>query len=137
MDPEQPRGQTAGNQEDQDQHDQQMNPKRYQDLHPEAQRLDRQRFRKLQTIVKGSLLSVISQLIGQCACYTFGVIAIWRHHWLSSATRKLSATTRMQELQYYGDAGKWKLDFIARAGEVFQSQVTLEYWMMNIINMDI
>ena len=37
----------------------------------------------------------------------------------------------MQELQYHGDAGKWKLDFIERASEVFQSQVTLEYWMMN------
>ena len=38
--------------------------------------------------------------------------------------------TRMQELQYHGDAGKWKLDFIERAAEVFQSEVTLEYWMM-------
>ena len=59
-----------------------MNAKEYQDLHPDAQRLDRQLFQTLQTIVKGSLLSVISQLqlcklTGQYACYTFGIIAIW------------------------------------------------------------
>ena len=94
-------------------------------------RLDRQLFQTLQTIVKGSPFSVISQLTGQYACYTFGTIAIWQHHRLSSATLKLSAMTRMQELQYHGDAGKWKLDFIERAAEVFQSQATLEYWMMN------
>ena len=82
-----------------------MNPKKYQDLHPDAQRLDRQLFQTLQTIVKGSILSVISQLTGQYACYTFGIIAIWRHHRLSSATRKLSAMTRMQDLQYHGDTG--------------------------------
>ena len=35
------------------------------------------------------------------------------------------------ELQYHGDAGKWKLDFIERATEVFQSEVTPGYWMMN------
>ena len=39
--------------------------------------------------------------------------------------------TRMQELQYHGDAGTWKLDFIERPAEVFQSEVTPEYWMMN------
>ena len=39
--------------------------------------------------------------------------------------------TRMQELQYNGNASKWKLDFIERPAEVFQSQVTLEYWMMD------
>jgi len=83
-----------------------MNPKRYQDLHLEAQRLDRQLFQTLQTIVKSSLLSMISQLNGQYACYTFGIIAIWRHHRLSSATRKLSAMARMQELQYHGGADK-------------------------------
>ena len=36
-----------------------------------------------------------------------------------------------EELQYHGDAGKWKPDFIERAAEVFQSEVTLQYWMMN------
>ena len=37
----------------------------------------------------------------------------------------------MQELQYHGDAGTWKLDFIERPAEVFQSEVTPEYRMMN------
>ena len=130
---EQSRAQAAGNRDAVDLYDQQMNPKRYQDLQPDAQRLDRQLFQTLQTIVKGNLVSVISQLTGQHACYTFSIIAIWRNHRLSSATRKHSVMTRMQELQYHGDASKWKLgfEFIERAAEVFQSQVTLEYWMMN------
>ena len=74
---------------------------------------------------------MISQLTGQYACYTCSIIAIWRHHRMSSATRTLSVMNRMQELQYHGDTGKLKLYFIERAAEVFQSQVTLEYWMMN------
>ena len=74
-------------------------PQKYQNLHPDAQLLDRQLFQMLQIIAKGSLVSVISQRTGQYACYTFGIIAIWRHRRLSSATRKLSAMTRMQELQ--------------------------------------
>ena len=55
----------AMNREDQELHDLQMNPKRYQDLHPDAQLLDRQLFQTLQTIAKGSLFSIISQLTGQ------------------------------------------------------------------------
>ena len=97
-----------------------------QDLHPDAQLLDRQLFQTLQTTVKGSLLPVISQLTGQYACYTFRIIAIWRHHRLSSATHKLSAMTHMCELQYHGDACKWTLDFIERAAEMLQSEVTPE-----------
>ena len=97
------------------------------DLHSDAQPLDRQLFQMLQIMVKGSLLSIISQLTGQYASYTASIIAIWQPHWLSSATCKLSAMTCMQELQYHGNAGKWKLDFIERATEVFQSEVTLEY----------
>ena len=108
--------------------------KTYIGVHPDAQLLDRQLFRTLKTIVTGSLLSIISQLTGvtgQYACYTSDIIAIWQHHRLSSATRKLSTMTRMQELQYHGDADKWKLDFIERAAKVFQSEVTLQYWMVN------
>ena len=104
--PQQAHGMAAINREDQELHDLQMNPKKYQDLHPDAQRVDRQLFQTLQTIVKGSILCLISHRTGQYASYTFGIIAIWRHHRLSSATRKLSAMTRMQELQYYGNATK-------------------------------
>ena len=50
-------------------------PHKYQDLHPDAQLLDRQLFQTLQTIVKGSLLSIISQLTGQYASYLMEVIA--------------------------------------------------------------
>ena len=61
----------------------QMNPKKCaQRL--DAQRLDRQLFQTLQTIAKGGLLSVISQL-PHYACYTSGIIAMWQHHQLSSA----------------------------------------------------
>ena len=53
-----------------------MEPKKYQDLHPEAQRLDRELFQTLESIVKGSLFTIISQLTGQYACYTksFGIV---------------------------------------------------------------
>ena len=71
----------------------QKNSTKYQDLHPDSQLLGRQLFQTLQTIAKGSLPSVIRQLTGQCACYTFSIIAIWRHHWLSSAICKLSTMT--------------------------------------------
>ena len=88
---EQSRGREAGDRDAEELYERQMNPQKYQDVHPDAQRLDRQLFQMLQTIGKDSLLSVISQLTGQYACYTFGIIAIWRHHRLSAATRKLSA----------------------------------------------
>ena len=88
---EQSCGREACNRDVEERYECQMHPKKYQDLHHEAQLLDRQLFQTLQPIVKGSLLSVISQLTGRYACYTFGIIAIWRHHRLSAATRKLSA----------------------------------------------
>ena len=72
---ERSRGQDAGNRNAEDLYEQ-MKPKKYQDLHPGAQRLDRQLFQTLQTIVEGRLLSVISQLTGQYACYTFSIIAM-------------------------------------------------------------
>ena len=105
------RGRGEGDRGAQELYECQKNPKKCQDLHPDAQLLDRQLFQPLQTIIKGSLRFVISHLFGQCACYTFGIIAIWRHHRLSSAIRKRSAMTRMQELQCHGDAGKWQLDY--------------------------
>ena len=63
--PEQHRGQEQGDRDAQELYERQKFPKRYQDLHPDAQLLDRQLFQMLQTIAKGSLLSVISQLTGQ------------------------------------------------------------------------
>ena len=84
----------------------QRNTKTYCHLHPEAQLLDRKLFQTLQTIANGSLPSVISQRTGQYACYTFGIIAIWRHHRLSSATCKLSAMTRMQ-IMVTQASGNW------------------------------
>ena len=42
--PEQSRGQDAGNRSAEDLYERQMYPKKYQDLHPDTQRLDRQLF---------------------------------------------------------------------------------------------
>jgi len=63
--PEQDRGVRQGDRDAAELYELQKFPKRYQDLHPDAQLLDRQLFQTLQTIAKGSLFSIISQLTGQ------------------------------------------------------------------------
>ena len=38
---------------------------------------------------------------------------------------------KMQELQYHGDAAKWKLDFISKAREVYSSKLSIEHFIMH------
>ena len=106
-------------------------PKAYYDLSPEAQALDKALFQTLFTIVQGSYLDLITDLNGENARYTFAIIAMWRHGELGSSTRRIVAMNKMQDLQYHGDAAKWKLDFIGRAREVYSSKLTIEHFIMH------
>ena len=38
--------------------------------------------------------------------------------------------TSMSELSFQGEAGKWKLDFISRAREIYASGATIEHYIM-------
>ena len=108
-----------------------LHPKAYWDLSPESQALDKALFQTLFTIVQGSYLDLITDLNGENARYTFAIIAMWRHGELGSSTRRIVAMNKMQELQYHGDAAKWKLDFIAKAREVYSSKLTIEHFIMH------
>ena len=106
-------------------------PKAYYELSPESQALDKALFHTLFTIVQGSYLDLITDLTGENARYTFAIVAMWRHGELGSSTRRIVAMNKMQELQYHGDAAKWKLDFISKAREVCSSKLSIEHFIMH------
>ena len=106
-------------------------PKAYYQLSSESQALDKALFHTLFTIVQGSYLDLITDLTGENARYTFAIIAMWRHGELGSSTRRIVAMNKMQELQYHGDASKWKLDFISKAREVYSSKLSIEHFIMH------
>ena len=106
-------------------------PQHYYDIPEESQELDAALFHTLFTIVQGPYLDVITDLTGDYARYTFAIAALWKHGELGSTTRRIHAMNHMQELSYHGDASKWKLDFIARAREVYSSRLTIEHFIMH------
>ncbi len=106
-------------------------PTNYYDLSPDAQALDKALFHTLFTIVQGTYLDLITDLYGESARYTFAIIAMWRHGELGSSTRRIVAMNKMQELQYHGDASKWKFDFIGKAREVYSSKLSIEHFIMH------
>ena len=105
-------------------------PSKYSDLSYESQELDQHLFHTLLTIVKGTFLLLITDLTGDYARYTFAIIALWRHANMSASNRRLQAMTSMSELSFQGEAGKWKLDFISRAREIYASGATIEHYIM-------
>ena len=106
-------------------------PKRYADLSEASQALDRTLFFTISTMVKGSFLSLIQDLKWKNARYTFVIIALWKHAELGSSSRRLSAMTDMQSLAFQGDAGKWKIDLMKKAREVYASGLTIEHFIMH------
>ena len=106
-------------------------PEHYYEIPELSQELDSALFHTLFTIVQGSYLDIITDLTGDYARYTFAVVAMWRHGELGSSTRRITAMTKMQELQYHGDAAKWKLEFLARAREIYSSKLTIEHFIMH------
>ena len=57
----------------------QIFPQKYSDLSPESMKLDRTMYFTLATIVKGPYLSLIQDLHGKYARYTFAIITLWKH----------------------------------------------------------
>ena len=57
-------------------------------------------------------LDVISNLTGNNARYTFAIIALWKHAALEDSSRRLAAMETMENLQFWGEGSKWKLDFV-------------------------
>ena len=106
-------------------------PKFYHEVSAPAQALDKALFHTPFTIIQGKYLDLLTDLTGENARYTFAIIAMWRHGELGSSTRRIKAMTEMQGLQYQGDAAKWKLDFIARAREVYSSKLTIEHFIVH------
>ena len=106
-------------------------PQNYGDLSATAVMLDKTLFHTIQTIVKGKYMQVLQGLQGGDRRYTFAIIALWQHASLNSSSRRLTAMDGMSNLVYNGDAGKWKLDFLKRVREVYESKLTLEHWMMH------
>ena len=104
--------------------------KEYHLLPEESKELDSILFQTLYTCLSGSFLDLISDLNGEYARYSFAIIALWKHVELTAANRRLQALNGMGELQYHGDAGKWKLDFIKKAREVYASKVSIEHFIM-------
>ena len=97
----------------------------YPELSEEAQALDMVLYNALTTICKGTIATLLQDLDGDYARYTFAIITLWRHAELSASSRRLEALSGMQSLQYTGDAGKWKIDFLNKARQVFQSKLTI------------
>ena len=105
-------------------------PRKYQDLLEESVELDVLLFHTLFTIVKGNYLALITDLNGDYGRYTFAIIAMWKHASLQSCNRRIEAMDSMQQLHFHGDAGKWKIDFLSRAREVYASGATIEHFIM-------
>ena len=102
----------------------------YCDLSSQAMELDKLLFHTLQSIISGPLADVIADLTGHNARYTFAIIGLWKHAELGSTSRRLNAMTEMESLTFNGDAGKWKLNFIEKAREIYASKVTIEHYIM-------
>ena len=102
----------------------------YSDLDEVSVRLDMHLFHMLFTIVKGNMLSLIADLTGDYARYTFAIITMWKHVNLNSSSRRINAMQAMQDLPYHGDAGAWSIDFVARTRELYDSGATLEHFVM-------
>ena len=105
-------------------------PRKYKDLLETSVELDVLLFHTLFTIVKGSYLALITDLNGHYGRYSFAIITMWKHANLQSANRRIEAMSAMQELHYHGDAGKWKIDFLSRAREVYASHASIEHYIM-------
>ena len=103
----------------------------YADLPDESQALDLLLFQSLYTIVTGPYLSIITDLQGDDARYTYAIIAMWQHNAMGASSRRLNALNDMMDLQYVGDAGKWKLELMAKAREVYASDLTIEHFIMH------
>ena len=103
----------------------------YGDLPQESQDLDLLLFQSLYTIVTGAYLSIIADLQGDDARYTYAIIAMWQHHAMGASSRRLNALNDMMDLQFTGDAGKWKLELMAKAREVYASDLTIEHFIMH------
>lgn len=102
----------------------------YSDLSDDAVRLDKALYNTLYTIVKGSFLSLLTDLTGDYARYSFAIIAMWQHANLSSTSRRITAMSDMTSLIYNGDGSKWKIEFVSRAREIFASGATIEHYIM-------
>ena len=103
----------------------------YADLPEDSQALDLLLFQSLYTIVTGPYLSIIADLQGDDARYTYVIIAMWQHNAMGASSRRLNALNDMMDLQYVGDAGKWKLELMAKAREVYASDLTIEHFIMH------
>ena len=84
----------------------QLHPKKYSDLSLASQQLDKTLFLNISSMLKGHMLSLLQELTGKNARYTFAIIALWRHAELGPSSRRLNAMTDMQSLAYSGEAGK-------------------------------
>ena len=93
--------------------------------------LDKTLFLTIMSMVKGSSLSLLQDLKGKNARYTFAIIALWKHAELGSSSRRLNAMTDMQFLMFNGEAGKWKIDLMKNAREVCASGLTIEHFIMH------
>ena len=113
------------------QRDPALYPTKYKDLIEESVKLDVMLFHTLFTIVKGTYLNLTTDLTGQYGRYTFAIITMWKHLNLQSCNRRIDAMANMQELRYHGDAGKWKIDFLSRARELYASGATIKHFIMH------
>ena len=102
----------------------------YSSLPVTARQLDKALFHTLLTSVRGTMRDVLTPLRGMDARYTFGVIAMWKHMGFAASSRRLDAMNLMTSLEYHGNPGQWKLDFLAAVREVYASKVTIEHFMM-------
>ena len=103
---------------------------RYSSLPISARQLDKALYHTLLTSVRGAMRDVLAPLRGNDARYTFGVIAMWKHMGFAASSRRLDAMNMMTNLEYHGNPGQWKLDFLAAVREVYASKVTIEHFMM-------
>ena len=85
-------GEEASNVEIEEEEDATPRVLNYSDLSAEAVRLDMALYNTLYTIVKGSFLSLLTDLTGDYARYSFAIIAMWNHANLSSTNRRIVAT---------------------------------------------
>ena len=81
------------------------------------------------TALQGDWRAIIGDLTDDYARYSFGIIAISQHIDMAASSRRLTALSDMHDLQYGGDAGKWKIDFMAKVREVYESKLTIEHFI--------
>ena len=103
----------------------------YADLSDTAKELDKCLFNTLFTIVQGPYQELLMDLMGSYGRYTLGIIGMWKHAELGASSRRLTAMNQMQGLTFHGDAGKWKLEFLSSAREIYASKLTIEHFIMH------